>query len=176
LCVARQDSLEKYKGFEDMFEAISILHKENPDIHLNLVGSGNDQKRLLNLTRKLGITDKVTFWGYLANNDLDAAYSDCDLYVMLSKGEVFGIVFLEAMKRGKACIGGNHGGVPEVILHNKTGYLVDYGNVNQLVKYILKLKLNQRLRADFGKRGMFRVRNVYSQKIFEQKYLALLSR
>ncbi|MDW8259361.1 MAG: glycosyltransferase family 4 protein, partial [Gammaproteobacteria bacterium] len=111
LCVARQDSSERYKGFEMIFEALARL-QDAPLPHLNLVGTGDDQPRLRKAALSLGVGDRVTFWGALDDRRLARAYEDCDVFVMPSKMEGFGIVFLEAMLRGKPCIGGAHGGTP----------------------------------------------------------------
>ena len=161
LCVARQDKSERYKGFEQLFEALLILKKSHPDIHLNLIGNGNDQERLKHVTEKLDISKQVTFWGSLSDEELAAAYADCDVFTMPSKKEGFGIVFLEAMRHGKPCIGGNHGGTPEVIDHEKTGFLVDYENTSELATFINKLYLNPTIRANLGETG---------KKIFNIKF------
>ncbi|GIW56940.1 MAG: hypothetical protein KatS3mg082_3344 [Nitrospiraceae bacterium] len=125
LCVARQAASERYKGFEMIFEALARIPDE-PTPHLNLVGAGDDQPRLRAVAAQLGVQDRVTFWGILDDARLAAAYEDCDVFVMPSKQEGFGIVFLEAMLRGKPCIGGRarrHArGRPRTA---ETGFLVD---------------------------------------------------
>jgi asparagine synthase (glutamine-hydrolysing) len=150
LCVARQDSSERYKGFEMMFEALAMLITARPDIHLNLVGQGSDQPRLRTVANEFGIASHVTFWNSISDAELAAAYKDCDVFVMPSKEEGFGIVFLEAMRFGKPCIGGNHGGTPDVIKHGKSGYLVDYGDASALAGYIRALYEDDALRHAVG--------------------------
>jgi len=152
LCVARQDASERYKGFEMIFEAIARI-TDPPAPHLNLVGTGDDQPRLRAVASEHGVKDRVTFWGVLDDAQLAAAYADCDVFVMPSKMEGFGIVFLEAMLRGKPCIGGAHGGTPEVIEHGKSGFLVEYGDVDALVRYLLALRADPDLRRRLGERG-----------------------
>jgi len=93
-----------------IFEALTRI-PDPPVPHLNLVGTGDDQPRLEAVASALGVEDRVTFWGVLDDARLGAAYADCDVFVMPSKEEGFGIVFLEAMLRGKPCIGG-HTAVP----------------------------------------------------------------
>jgi len=174
LCVARQEASERDKGFEHIFHALARLNSTYPDIHLNLVGNGNDQSRLKRVTAELCVSQQVTFWGALSDEDLAAAYSDCDVFVMPSKKEGFGIVFLEAMRHGKPCIGGNHGGTPEVIEHGKSGYLVNYGDAEALAGYIAKLRQYPSLRAAFAACGRNLVEGRYSAAEFRNRYRKLI--
>jgi glycosyltransferase involved in cell wall biosynthesis len=174
LCVARQDAMERYKGFEHIFEALVILRPTHPNIHLNMVGTGDDQVRLKSVTRDLGVADMVTFWGALSDEDLAAAYRECDVYVMPSKKEGFGIVFLEAMRYGKPCIGGNHGGTPDVIEHGKNGYLVEWGAVEMMAAHIGDLAVNDSLRHSMGAAGRDRLLTKFSRLMFINRYSDLV--
>jgi glycosyltransferase involved in cell wall biosynthesis len=169
LCVARQDASERYKGFEMIFEALARI-PDPPVPHLNLVGTGDDQPRLRAIASALGVADRVTFWGVLDDAQLAAAYEDCDVFVMPSKMEGFGIVFLEAMLRGKPCIGGAHGGTPEVIEHGKSGFLVEYGDVDALVRYLLALRADPDLRRRLGERGRELVKSRFSAAAFRERW------
>ena len=174
LCVARQDQSERYKGIEMLFDALAMLKTSQLDIHLNLVGSGNDQTRLRAVADELGVALQVTFWGSLSDADLVAAYKDCDLFVMPSQKEGFGIVFLEAMQFGKPCIGGNHGGTPDVIEHGKSGFLVEYGDTQSLAEHIRILVDNASLRRAMGERGRELVTVKFSKRAFDSAYAALM--
>ena len=174
LCVARLDASERYKGFETVFQALAQLKSRYPDIHLNLVGDGNDRSRLEHEARTVGIAEMVTFWGHLSDEDLAAVYADCDVFVMPSRMEGFGIVFLEAMHHGKPCIGGNHGGTPEVIEHGKSGFLVEYRDVEALVYYIESLRSNHVLQVSLGERGRELVSSRFNGAKFRQNYRSLM--
>ncbi len=174
LCVARQDVRERYKGFEHVFEAIGRLLPAHPGIHLNLVGTGNDQERLKAEAKKLGVHDQVTFWGALPDAELAAAYQHCDVFVMPSKNEGFGIVFLEAMRHGKPCIGGNHGGTPYVIEHERSGYLVEYGDVESICRYLSRLGQDKGQRLRLGQRGLGLVPGRFSVSAFRRSYKLLM--
>lgn len=174
LCVARQDASEKYKGFGQIFQALAQVQAAHPGLHLNLVGTGNDQARLKTIASELGVNKQVTFWGALSDEDLTAAYRDCDVYVMPSKKEGFGIVFLEAMRWKKPCIGGNHGGTPDVIAHGKSGYLVDYEDIDGLAHYLTLLEGAPALRCSLGEHGRTLVETVFSKRNFIQSYANLI--
>jgi asparagine synthase (glutamine-hydrolysing) len=174
LCVARQDASERYKGFDHIFQALALLNPSYPGTHLNLVGDGNDQVRMKAVVRQLGMEPQVSFWGALSDEDLAAAYKDCDVFVMPSKNEGFGIVFLEAMRSGKPCIGGNHGGTPDVIENGKSGFLVEYGNVEELANQIRALIDDSGLRQAMGERGQALVADKFSARNFQGTYEKLM--
>lgn len=174
LCVARQAATERLKGFEMIFEALARI-SGTPEPHLNLVGDGDDQQRLKALVSKLGIQGRVTFWGALDDTRLAAAYEDCDVFVMPSKKEGFGIVFLEAMLRAKPCIGGAHGGTPEVIRHGETGYLVKYGDIGALIRYLDLLRKDPELRQRLGARGREFLRTHFSATAFRERWRKLVA-
>lgn len=174
LCVARQDAAERYKGFEHVFAALAQLRPAHPEIHFNLVGDGNDQPRLKALAEDMGVQENVTFWGRLPDGDLAAAYQHCDVYVMPSSREGFGIVFLEAMRHGKPCIGGNHGGTRDVIEHNRSGYLVEYYDSEALARFIRALADDPRVCEKMGEVGKALVDGKFSQAMFGASYRALI--
>lgn len=175
LCVARQDPSERYKGFEMLMDAVRSLVTSYPTIHLNLIGSGADQERLKDYADKNGLASHVTFWGAVSDAALAKAYQSCDIYVMPSKKEGFGIVFLEAMIRAKPCIGGRHGGTPDVIEDGRSGYLVDYGNTLELIGCISSLVANARLRSEMGARGRELIDSRFSWNAFKDAYSDLLN-
>jgi glycosyltransferase involved in cell wall biosynthesis len=174
LSVGRQWSSERHKGFEHVIEATARLAREHPDLHVNLVGDGDDRPRLAGLARSLGVSDRVTFWGSLPPEELDAAYADCDVFVLPSRKEGFGIVFLEAMRHGKPCIGGNHGGTPEVIEHGATGFLVEHGDVAALVECITTLKRDAALRHRMGVQARQAVGGRFGPERFYKEWTDLL--
>ena len=175
LCVARQDSTERLKGIEHILEVLSSLRITHPHLHLNLVGDGNDQSRYRGIAANLGLTDQVTFWGRLPDEELAAAYQQCDIFVMPSKKEGFGIVFLEAMRHGKPCVGGNHGGTPDVIEHERSGYLVNYGDVKSLANIIRRLADDEGLKREMGLAGKVLVETKFSRSAFKAAYFKLIS-
>lgn len=175
LCVSRQDRTEEGKGFLYLFRAIARLCTRVAGIHLNMVGMGNAQYELKEEVERLGIADRVSFWGQLSDAELMAAYQLCDLFVLPSRKEGFGIVFLEAMRFGKPCVGGNHGGTPEVIDHGQSGFLVEYGDVPSLAEAIAALANDPHLKNRMGSFGKSLVESRFSKAAFNAAYVALIS-
>ncbi len=128
LCVTRLTFADRYKGVEDMIAAMPAIRLGIPDAILRLVGRGDDVPRLQALAARYGVADAVQFLGYVGDRDLTRELHTCRLFALPSKKEGFGLVFLEAMARGRPCLGARAGGVPEVITP-ESGVLIDYGDI-----------------------------------------------
>lgn len=131
LSVARLDSAERYKGVDHLIEALPAVRQAVAGTRLRVIGSGDDLPRLTALAAQRGVADSVEFSGFADDQKLRDAYRDCTLFALPSQGEGFGIVFLEAMARGKPCLGTRAGAIPEII-DEASGALADYGDVPQI--------------------------------------------
>jgi glycosyltransferase involved in cell wall biosynthesis len=101
----------------------------------------------------LGLEDGVLFEEDLDDDELADRYRRCTVFVMPSGQEGFGIVFLEAMRFGKPCIGGSVGGTPDVIDDGRTGFLVPFGDVDALESAVKRLVENPELAREMGWAG-----------------------
>lgn len=174
LSVGRQSAQERYKGFDELILATRALSDQGVPMHLHLVGQGDDQPRLKALAAQLELTDQVTFHGQLDDAKLQAAYAECDLFALPSGGEGFGIVFLEAMRHAKPCIGARAGGIPEVVAEGKTGLLVDAGDAPALAAVLSQLWTDPARRDHLGQAGRERLQSKFSPDRFKHQHLALL--
>ncbi len=150
LTVGRWEAGEAYKGADHLIQALPLLLGEFMDLQLVLVGSGTDVPRLQSIARNLNVDGHVRFLHALTNQELSAAYQACDVFALPSRGEGFGLVFLEAMSHGKPVIGGAHGGATDIIADGADGFLVPYGDVPKLAEKAALLLRDQRLRAAMG--------------------------
>jgi len=125
LTISRLDPGEGYKGHEQILRALPDLAKRFPDIRYIIGGTGPHAGRLQALAQELGVADRVIFAGFIPNHELCAYYQLCDVFVMPSQKEGFGIVFLEAMACGKPVIGGNRDGSVDALDGGRLGVLVD---------------------------------------------------
>lgn len=139
LMVGRLSRADQYKGVDTLLNAVRLGRDEGLMFGLEIIGAGDDTERLENLARSLQIRDAVRFRGALPDPEVQRAYEESHVFVMPSKKEGFGIVFVEAMASALPCIGANHGGTPEVIEHFETGFLIEYGDAAQLVIYLRSL-------------------------------------
>jgi len=132
LTVGRLSSSEKYKGFDEVIELLPELSRENSRIVYLVVGEGDDRPRLEEKARALGVADKVIFAGYVEEAEKADHYRLADVYVMPSRGEGFGIVFLEALACGVPAIGSKLDGSREALADGRLGLLVDPTNPEEI--------------------------------------------
>jgi phosphatidylinositol alpha-1,6-mannosyltransferase len=166
LTVGRWLSSERYKGMDTLITALPRLLMKFPDINLVAVGEGDDREWLEHMAEKNGVRRHIHFYSGISYEELSAAYGACELFALPSRGEGFGLVYLEAMARGKPVIGGAHGGTPEVIDDGTTGYLVPHGDPVQLATSIETLLENPTLAKQMGDRGKQRVQNEFRFNVF----------
>jgi phosphatidyl-myo-inositol dimannoside synthase len=143
LTVGRLESEERYKGFDEVLE---ILPHLPDDIVYVIAGTGNDQPRLKEKARRLGIERRVVFTGLFPDAGKLDLYSLADVYVMPSRGEGFGFVFLEALASGIPVIGSKLDGGREALLLGELGLLVDPSSSAEIEAAIREL-LNRKERA-----------------------------
>ena len=174
LTVGRWDASEAYKGVDHLIAALPALVENFPDVHLVAVGEGSDLPRLQALARESGVSDRVHFLPFMTHDQLPNAYHRCELFAMPSRGEGFGLVFIEAMARGKPVIGGAHGGTPEIIDEGINGYLVPYGDVTQLVDRLNRLLANDLQRREMGAQALAKARREYTFARFSSELTAIL--
>ncbi|WP_085994422.1 N-acetyl-alpha-D-glucosaminyl L-malate synthase BshA [Oceanobacillus senegalensis] len=144
---------------------------QSVDSKLILVGDGPEYASTLQLVRDLGIENDVLFLG--KQNSISEILSISDLLLLLSEKESFGLVLLEAMACKVPCIGTNIGGIPEVIKHKETGYIVDLGDVEQASAYAIHLlKDNSRLKR-FSENAYSYIQAQFKSEQIIQQYIDL---
>ena len=119
------------KRVEDVVKIFSEVRKEIP-AKLLMIGEGPERAKAENLVKELNIIDDVFFLG----NSTEVAKILCytDVFLLPSQTESFGLAALEAMAAGSAVISTNTGGLPEVNIHGKTGFLSNLGDVADMAK------------------------------------------
>jgi phosphatidyl-myo-inositol dimannoside synthase len=174
LTVGRWRADERYKGMDTLITALPRLLPRFPELQLAAVGDGDDRAWLEDLAEETGVERHVHFLSGLSYAELAACYAHCEMFALPSKGEGFGLVYLEAMACGKPVIGGAHGGAPEVIDDGKTGYLVPHGDAAQLATAIETLLADPALEQEMGRRGKQRVENEFRFSVFAKSLRKLL--
>jgi glycosyltransferase involved in cell wall biosynthesis len=174
LTVGRWRADERYKGMDTLITALPRLLTRRPELQLAAVGDGDDREWLEDLADENGVRLHVHFLSGLSYTELAACYAHCDIFALPSKGEGFGLVYLEAMACGKPVIGGAHGGAPEVIEDGKTGYLVPHGDAVQLATAMEALLSDPALQKEMGRRGRERVENEFRFSVFAKSFKKIL--
>ncbi len=149
------------KNLEDKY-GIDILLKSfkevknsniNKDLKLLIVGKGSKEKELKSLAAKLGIADNVSFHGFVDHSEIDKYHNYMDLEVYLSRAESFGVSIIEASACKNPVIVSDVGGLPEVVLDGKTGYIVPKENFKSAAEKINVLIKDNELRNKMGMQG-----------------------
>ncbi len=134
--------LEHLKGMDILLNAFSIyLSENNPDAELWIGGDGSLRDNLLKLSEKLNISSKVKFLGILNRQQAVERMKQADVFVLATRIESFGVVFIEAMASGIPVIGTRSGG-PEEIIIPRTGIVTDIDNVDQIAAAMIDIAKN----------------------------------
>ncbi|HBB86430.1 MAG TPA: hypothetical protein DC047_02310 [Blastocatellia bacterium] len=175
LTVGRMDAAERLKGVEEVLRALPFVLTHFPNTRYVIIGDGSDRPRLQRLADDLSLGNHVDFVGRVSDEDLAAYYEACNIFVMPSRQEGFGLVFLEAMAFGKPVIGGNHGGTPDIVKNDVNGFLVQHGDVKTLGLRVTRLLGDEGLRNKMGEAGRQFVAENYTFDIFRNKFMGLLT-
>jgi len=160
------------KGVDILVRAFQLVHEKFPNLRLVLTGDGPEMQRCKDLAARCGIKDFIDFFGFVERSMLMALYKGCELFVLPSRKEGFGIALLEAMAAGKPIVATRVGGVPEVVKEGENAILVEPESPRALAEGIIHLLKNSNLADRFGKRGMEIVKNFTWDKIV-RKYIAV---
>ncbi len=139
LTVGRLASSDRYKGYDQILHVLLAIRRQFPNIHYVLVGKGDDSPRLKQLIHQLNLQECVTLAGFVPDEELCDHYNLCDVFVMPSKGEGFGIVYLEALACGKPTLGGDQDGAIDALRQGELGALVDPDDVQAIAKTIVQI-------------------------------------
>lgn len=170
--------LVKRKGHDQIIKAMPQILKKIPNAFYLIAGAGPYKPELENLISKNKLGAFVKFINKPESNLLPTLYQACEVMAMparsLGNGDVegFGIVYLEANTFGKPVVGGKSGGVPEAVVNEKTGLLVDPQNTEEIAQAIISLLIDEAYANRLGLQGMDRVHEEFNwstqaKKLFE---------
>lgn len=129
-------NFREVKRIPDVINIFNSIQKEIP-AKLMMVGEGPEKEPAEDLARKLGISDKVVFFGN--SNEIDRILCFSDLFLLPSQTESFGLAALEAMASSVPVISSNSGGLSEVNEDGFSGYLSDVGNIEEMSQNAIKI-------------------------------------
>lgn len=155
-------NFRKVKRVEDVVEIFYRVQQRIPS-KLILAGDGPERYAVERLVRDLQLQDKVIFLGKV--RDTAHVLETADLFVLPSETESFGLAALEAMAVGVPVISSNTGGIPEVNIHDVTGYLSDVGNVENMAHNALTLLTDEQKLMSFKQNAIVRSRQFDMQVI-----------
>ena len=174
--ISHTSNFRKVKRIEDVIKVFQKVLEKMP-CKLLLAGDGPERSAAEHLGRELKICDNIIFVGKV--RDTSHVLEISDLFLLPSETESFGLAALEAMAQGVPVISSNTGGIPEVNIHQYSGYLSYVGDVEDMAKNALKLLQNDKLMQTFRKQAHQRAKDFSIEKIlpmYEELYDALIAK
>ncbi|SCC01537.1 MULTISPECIES: glycosyltransferase [Snodgrassella] len=173
---------EHRKGIDLLLEILPDLMEKYPQLVVTCIGdkalqaiNGKTYEELfLEKHADKSWLSRVSFPGHVDDQTLEQSYATCDIFVAPSRYESFGLIYLEAMRFGKPCIGTTAGGIPEVICDQKTGLLVPPDNAQALQNALITLIADKNLRQQLGQAGRCRYLENFTTEIFAKKFESLI--
>jgi|TARA_R110000782_G_scaffold118028_2_gene208473 L-malate glycosyltransferase len=126
------------KGQAELIKAFAKIFKDKDNVELIIAGEGELKEELMNLIDTLHLNDKVKLIGLISREEVITQLDDCDVFVLPSHYETFGVVLIEALSRGVPVISTYCGG-PECIVDESNGVLVQPKDVDELAQAMLKM-------------------------------------
>lgn len=159
------------KGKDILLKAFYLLHQNHPDIDLLLVGRGPELNKCRELTKKLNLSERVKFLGEVERAKIPPLLAGCELFVLPSRKEPFGVVILEAFASRKPVVATRVGGIPEIVTHRENGLLVEPESPSQMAEAIACLLNSPQTKQNLSQRGYLTVREKFSWVQVGEKYL-----
>jgi teichuronic acid biosynthesis glycosyltransferase TuaC len=138
------------KGHELVFSAVSRLVNLFPKLQCHIIGEGADRERFAKFAERLGIRGHIYFLGRRSRAEVAQAMRDCTVFVLPSRFEGLGCVYLEAMATGKPVIACRGQGIDEIIQHGANGWLIPVDGLEDLVQGLQVLLGDAGVRLKIG--------------------------
>ncbi len=168
-------NLEEVKGHKYLIEAMRILRKKYPDISCYIIGGGSLENSLQGMIDKYKLGDSVFLLGYLKHDKINKWINACDLFVLPSLAESFGIVQIEAFACGKPVVATKNEGSKEVVTSEEYGYLCEIGDPEDLAR-----KIEEALKQDWSDENVMKYSGRFRQeeinKELEELYKKVLAK
>ena len=166
--------LSKEKGIDILIKAVKLVKEKFADIEVKIIGDGPERENLENLTKKLNLQDNTKFLDKIPNEKLSKHYQESLALIMPSiLIENCPIVALEAMANKTPVIASDIGGFPDLVDHNKNGYLFRMGNYEELAEYIKNLYNNIELSKKMGEYGFEKFEKEFNKEEYYKKLMEI---
>jgi len=135
-------NLEKIYDIGCVIRAFKRVFERFPDAELGIVGEGTLEKQLKSLAAELGVHKQTHFYGPIQHAEIHKLYEKYDIYVNASRVDNLPGSILEAFACGLPVVSTNAGGVPFMVEHGRTGFLVELGDYEQLAAKVIEIVEN----------------------------------
>jgi glycosyltransferase involved in cell wall biosynthesis len=157
------------KGVDTLLRAVPLIDEQVP-IRLHIVGIGNMEEEWKRLAADLDKNNRIKFHGLVSNEQLEQLYALADVFVLPAivddRGDTegLGVVLVEALSFGTPVVASNVGGIPDVIIHNKTGLLVPPKDVRALSEAVVNVLRDKSLARKLTDEGLSHAESYFDWK------------
>jgi glycosyltransferase involved in cell wall biosynthesis len=131
------------KNITDCLKLAKILKRRNIDFTYDIYGDGNDLGQVFYLVEKYNLIENISIHGKISNEEFKSRLVDYDFFLQLSISESLGATVIEAQSRGIPCLISSTDGLPETIVHNKTGYILKNDDLDEFCNTCISLWKNK---------------------------------
>ena len=173
LTVGRIDE-DNYKGHDALIDCWASVTSQVPDARLVIVGTGPGLPTLRQLASSSPAATRIVFRGFVPEEEMDKTWSEATVFAMPSRGEGFGLVYIEAMRQGVPVVASIHDAAPEVNLDGVTGFNVDLTDSSALPERLISLLTNRDQSRELGLAGQKRWTDYFRFSAFRSRFLPIL--
>jgi len=145
--------LDKEKNLNALIYAYNLMARQS-DIHFVIAGIGKKRESLEMLSLKLGLKNRITFTGFVTNDDLPYLYAISHCFIIAGIVELQSIVTMEAMATGLPVIAVNALALPELVRHGENGFLFKLNDIRSIAEYIKKIFSDDGLRKQMSLKSL----------------------
>lgn len=165
--------IEHEKGIDILIKAFANLLIEFPFLNLHIVGDGNYKSFSHKICKELGAENNIIFYGWKEKNEIQKIMSRCDLCLLPSRIESFGLTIVEAMAGGIPVISTKAGAIPEIIDDRETGILVPPEDIRALINAISFALKNTGEMQRMAKSARKKVKQLFSWDLTAKKHIEI---
>lgn len=168
---------EDYKGHSELIDAWPAVRSAVPDAVLTVIGSGPALEGFREQAVRRGLSDEaVEFRGFVPEADMTKVWASTHVFAMPSRGEGFGLVYIEAMRQGRPVVGSVHDAAVEVNVDGQTGYNVNLDRPRELGERLIHLLRHPDLCQRLGEQGRERWATHFRYSAFRERFTPILRR
>ncbi|WP_324662037.1 glycosyltransferase [Haloarcula sediminis] len=164
-------SLRERKGYDVLFEALDIIRREHPDVHLNVFGDGPLEDELRAQVERLDLSENVTFHGYVDQAVVRDHLSRARAFVHPSRSESFSLVRLEAMAAGCPVVVTDISGAREMVREGEEGFVVPIESPEPIADAVTTLLSDYDLTKQIARQARDRIEEKYDWRKIAEEYL-----
>lgn len=175
LIVSRIEASEDYKGHRELIDCWPSVVERVPEAVLHIVGRGSGLEAIQRRAAESTARDRIVFHGFVTDEELERRYEEARLFVMPSRGEGFGLVYTEAMRKAVPVICSTHDSGKEIVVDGETGFAVNLDRPEELPDRLAILLGDQEKADAMGRAGYELWKRAFTFDVFRERFRPILN-